>query len=103
MPERRRPRGVTTRPRWGGSSRECQAATEQERPRGATSRPRTGLWPGGDTQHPRSGVAAGRTYPMPEDRGGGREEEPLFQGAVAVRAQEGLEELFQVQVQKGRW
>ena len=40
---------------------------------------------------------------MPEARGGGREEEPLFQGAVAVRAQEGLEELFQVQVQKGRW
>ena len=39
---------------------------------------------------------------MPEARGGGREEEPLFQGAVAVRAQEGLEELFYVQGQEGQ-
>ena len=39
---------------------------------------------------------------MPEARGHGREEEPHLQGAVAARAQEGLEVLFQVQDQKGR-
>ena len=33
---------------------------------------------------------------MPEVRGGGREEEPHFQGAVAAQAQEGLEELLHV-------
>ena len=31
--------------------------------------------------------------PMPEARGGSREEQPHVQGAVAARAQEGLEEL----------
>ena len=36
---------------------------------------------------------------MPTARGGGREEQPHLQGAVAVRAQEGLEELFHVQGQ----
>ena len=40
--------------------------------------------------------------PMPEARGGGREEQPHIQGAVAARAQEGLEELFHVQGQEGR-
>ena len=34
---------------------------------------------------------------MPEVRDGGREEQPHVQGAVAARAQEGLEELFHVQ------
>ena len=33
----------------------------------------------------------------------GREELPHLQGAVAVRVQEALEELFHVQGQKGRW
>ena len=33
---------------------------------------------------------------MSEARGGGREEQPHLQGAVAARAQEGLEELFHV-------
>ena len=72
-----------------GSGRECQAATAQERPRGATPRPRPG-------------AVAGRTYPTPEVRGRGREEQPHLQGAVAARGQEGLEELFHVQGQKGR-
>ena len=40
--------------------------------------------------------------PLPEVRGGGREELPNVQGAVAMRAQEGLEELFPDQGQK-RW
>ena len=35
-------------------------------------------------------------------RGSGWEEQPHLQGAVAARAQEGLEELFHVQGQKGQ-
>ena len=34
---------------------------------------------------------------------GDREELPQVQGAVAARAQEGREELVQVQGQEGRW
>ena len=55
----------------------------------------------------RSGAAAGQEElphaPTPEARGGGREDQPHVQGAVAVRAQEGLEELFHLQGQKGWW
>ena len=68
-----------------GSGQECQAATAQERPRGATP-------------HPRSGAAAGRSYPTFKEwwlcgcrrakrsysvfkfRRGGGEEIPLVQG-----------------------
>ena len=42
-----------------------------------------------------------RSYPMPEARGGGQDEQPHIQGAMAARAQEGLEELFHVQVRRG--
>ena len=60
-------------------------------------------WPRGATPRLRSGVgAAKRSYPTSEARGGGREEQPHLQGAVAAWAQEGLEELFHVQGQKGR-
>ena len=45
---------------------------------------------------------AGRSYPTPEARGGGWEELPQVQGAVAARAQEGLEELFHIQGQERR-
>ena len=38
---------------------------------------------------------------MPEARGGGWEDQPHVQGAVAAQAQEGLEELFHVEGQKG--
>ena len=58
-----------------GSGRECQAATVQE-------------WLRGATPCPRSGAAAGRSHPMPEARGSGREEQPHVQGAVAVGAGE---------------
>ena len=59
--------------------------------------------PGGAIPHSRSkGVAAGRSYPMLEARGGGREDQPHVQGAVAVRAQENLEELSHVEGQEGR-
>ena len=67
-----------------GGGRECQAAMAQEQPRGATL-------------HLRSGVVAGRRYPPPEARSGGREEQPHVQGAVASRAQEGREELLYIQ------
>ena len=40
--------------------------------------------------------------PKPEARGSGREEQPHVQGAVAARAQEGLEELSHIEGQKGR-
>ena len=40
--------------------------------------------------------------PTPEARGGGREDQPHVQGAVAVRAQEGLEELSHIEGQEGR-
>ena len=46
--------------------------------------------------------AAVKRYPMPEARGSGQEELPHVQGPVAAGAQEGLEELFHVQGQKGR-
>ena len=66
----------------------------------------------GVTPHPRSGAAAesarlrqrrngGEELPNSDIRGGGREELPHVQGVVAARAQEGLEELFQVQGQEG--
>ena len=38
---------------------------------------------------------------MPEAKGGGQEEEAHVQGAVTVRAPEGLEELSYVQGQEG--
>ena len=45
---------------------------------------------------------AERSYLTSEVRDGGREEQPHVQGVVAVRVQEGLEELFHVQGQKGQ-
>ena len=46
--------------------------------------------------------AAGRSNPTPEARGGGRADQPHVQGAVAVPAQEGLEELSHVEGQEGQ-
>ena len=73
-----------------GSGRECQAVTAQERPRGATL-------------YPRSGAVAGRSYPTSEVGGGSQEEPHHVQRAVAVQAQEGLEELSHTEGQEGRW
>ena len=50
---------------------------------------------------PRPRAAAGRSNPTPEIRGGGQEDQPHVQGAVAVQAQEGLEELSHVKGQEG--
>ena len=52
--------------------------------------------------HPRSGVAARRRYPPPEARVGSWEEQAHIQGVVAARAQEGLEELSNVEGQEGQ-
>ena len=62
---------------------------------------RAEAWPRGATAHPKPGAVAGRSYPMPEVRGGNREKQPHIQGAVAAQAQEGREELLHVQGQEG--
>ena len=104
-----RPRGDTQRPRSGAATR------------GDTLRPRLGAADGRrypTPLSPRPGVTGGRSYltppcprpgatarssnPMPEARGGGREDQPHVQGAVAAPAQEGLEELSHVEGQEGR-
>ena len=46
-------------------------------------------------------LVAERSYPMPEVRGCGPEEQPHIQGVAAVRVQEGGEELLHVQDQAG--
>ena len=43
-----------------------------------------------------------RSHRASEARGGGREEQPHAQGAVAVRAQEGLQEPSHVEGQEGQ-
>ena len=83
-----------------GSSPDFQAATAQEQPRGATPAQGQGRWLGGATQGLRPGVEAGRSYPTPEVRGSGQEEQSHIQGAVAVWAQEGLQELSHIEGQE---
>ena len=51
----------------------------------------------------RLGGATPRPHvPTPQARGGSQEDQSHVQGAVAVRAQEGLEELSHVEGQEGR-
>ena len=72
--------------------------SEGRQQRGVTTCPRSGQRqrvPGCDG----TGMAE-RSYPTSEVRGSGREEQPQVQRVVAVRAQEGLEELFHVQGQE---
>ena len=57
----------------------------------------------GAIPHVRPGAAARRSNPTPEARGGGWEEQPHVQGAVAAREQKGLEEPSHVEGQEGRW
>ena len=49
----------------------------------------------------RSRAVARRSNPMPEARGGGWEDQPHVQGAMAAQAQEGLEELSHVEGKEG--
>ena len=74
MPEGRRPRGVTPRPRSG-------AAVESAR-----------------LQRCRNGR---EELPKSEARGGGQEDQPHVQGVVAELAREGLEALAHVEGQEG--
>ena len=60
------------------------------------------LFPRAKVRGLRSGLAVKRSYPMPEVRGSGREEQPHVQGAVAAWVQEGREELLHVQGQEGQ-
>ena len=53
------------------------------------------------TPRPRSGEAAERSYPTPEVRGGGWEEQPQIQGVAAALEQEGDEELLHIQDRRG--
>ena len=85
--------------------------------RGDTQRLRSGVATRGVTPRPRPGAAGRRSYPTPlsprpraaagrsnpttEARGGGREDQPHVQGAMAAQAQEGLEELSHVEGQEG--
>ena len=106
-------RGVTPCPRPGAAA--GRSYPTPPRPRlGAAARrsnpcPRPGVATRGVTPRPRPGAAGRRSYPTPlsprpraaagrsnlttEARGGGREDQPHVQGAVAARAQEGLEQL----------
>ena len=73
--------------------------------RGVTPRPRPGAVGGRSyptPPRPRPGAAARRSNPTPKAKGDGREDQPHVQGATAVRAQEGLEELSHVEGQEGR-
>ena len=92
------PRGATPRPRSGaeaGRTPYPKGGGQEELPhvRSQGQRPRV---PGCDG----AGMAE-RRYPASEVRGGGQEEQRHVQGAVAVRAQEGLEELSHVEGQEG--
>ena len=104
--------------RKGGCDR-CTQRGREELPhvRGQGQQPRVPGCNGAGTAEksypsPRSGAAAGRSYPTSEVRGGGREcyraleardsgreDQPHIQGAVAARAQEGLEELTHIEGQ----
>ena len=48
------------------------------------------------------GQGCRRSYPTPEAKGDGREDQPHVHGALAAQAQEGLEELSHDEGQEGR-
>ena len=72
---------------------------EGRRPRGVTPRPRSGAV--AESARLRRHRTAERSYPAPEVRGSGQEEQPHIQGAVTAQTQEGLEELSHVEGQEG--
>ena len=88
MPEGWRPRRVTPHPRSGAAA---ESARLQQHRNGGEELPKS-----------KSGTVAGRSNPTPEARGGGLEDQPHVQGAVAAPAQEGLEELSHVEGQEGQ-
>ena len=90
MPEGRQPRGVTPRPRSGAAA---ESTRLRRRRNGREELPRVR----GQGQR-REEIP----HPKPEAWGGGREEQPHVQGAVAARVQEGIEELSHAEGQEGR-
>ena len=91
-------RGQGQRPR----APDCNGAGTADRSYPASEVGEVGV---AERRFPMSEVRGGdeRSYPTSEVRGGGREEQPHVQGAVAGRAQEGLEELSHAEGQEGRW
>ena len=81
---------------WAAATAYKRGREELPHIRGQGRRPRE------TTPRPRSGAEDQRSNPTSEVRGGSREELPHVQGAVAARAQEGLEELLHFQCQEGR-
>ena len=73
-----------------------------EQQRGTTPGPKSGVAAGRSYPCLRPEVAAGKSYTTPEVRGGSLEEQPHIQGAVAARAREGREELLHFQGQEGQ-
>ena len=86
----------------------CTSQEELPYVQGQGQRPRVPDCDGtgrGERSYPASEVGRGheRSYPASEVRGGGWEEQPYVQGAVAARVQEGLEELSHIEGQEGCW
>ena len=72
---------------------------QREQLRGATPPPRSGE--AAESARLRQRRSSSEELPPPEARGSGQEDQPHVQGAVAVWAQEGLEELSHVEGQEG--
>ena len=105
MPEGRRPRGVTPHPRSGAAA---ESTSLRRRRTAERSYPASEVRGGDERSYLTSedrgnGREALPHAPTPEAKGGGREEQPHVQGAVAVRVQEGLEELSHIEGQEGPW
>ena len=105
-------RGQGQRPRvpacdGAGTAERSYPASEVRwgQPRGDTQCPRSGVATRGVTPRPRSGTAAGKSNPCPRPGVVARrtnQDQPHVQGAMAARAQEGLEKLSHVEGQEGR-
>ena len=95
MPKGPQPRGVTPRPRSGAVAERRYPASEvrgggrEEIPYA----PKPEARGSGQEELPHA--------PTPEAKGGGREDQPHVQGALAARAQDGLEELSHAEGQEG--
>ena len=101
MPEGQQPRGVTPSLRSGAAAesarlrRRRNGLQELPRVRGQGRRLRRDTLEGGQERQRRGATRV-------QDQGQQPEDQPHVQGAVAARAQEGLEELSHVESQEGR-
>ena len=103
MPEGRRPRGVTPRPRSGAVA---ESTRLRRRRNGGEELPKSEVRGAAERRYPANEVRGGGQEELPhalkpEVRVGGREDQPHVQGAVAPWAQEGLEELAHAEGQEG--